>query len=79
MEKTNYILNGVGYTALLAAIIEQARKDANALRKELEIDDECGFNGKNHIMRLYKLEEIEADIKAWRDIVEADIHFNIYE
>ena len=28
-KNTNYILNGVGYTALLAAVIEQARKDAN--------------------------------------------------
>lgn len=30
MENTNknYILNGVGYTALLAAIVEQARNDA---------------------------------------------------
>ena len=28
MEKTGYILNGVGYTALLAAVVEQARHDA---------------------------------------------------
>ena len=28
MEKTNYITNGVGYLALLAAVIEQARHDA---------------------------------------------------
>lgn len=30
MENTNknYILNGVGYTALLAAVVEQARYDA---------------------------------------------------
>lgn len=28
MEKTNYILGGVGYLALLAAVVEQARLDA---------------------------------------------------
>ena len=28
MEKTNYIMGGVGYIALLAAIVEQARIDA---------------------------------------------------
>ena len=30
----NYILSGVGYTALLAAIVEQARKDAESNRKD---------------------------------------------
>ena len=38
MEKTNYILNGVGYTALLAAIVEQARHDAKS-RNEKEARD----------------------------------------
>lgn len=33
MEKTNYILNGVGYTALLAAVVEQARHDAKSKNK----------------------------------------------
>lgn len=28
-KNTNYILNGVGYTALLAAVVEQARNDAS--------------------------------------------------
>ena len=28
MEKTNYITNGVGYLALLAAVVEQAKHDA---------------------------------------------------
>lgn len=31
---TNYIVSGVGYTALLAAIVEQARKDAASNRKD---------------------------------------------
>lgn len=33
MEKTNYILNGIGYTALLAAVVEQARHDAKSKNK----------------------------------------------
>ena len=28
MKKTNYITNGVGYLALLAAVVEQAKHDA---------------------------------------------------
>ena len=56
MEKTGYILNGVGYTALLAAVIEQARKDEQA-------GDKDATKG----------------IKEWRDVVESDIHFKIYE
>ena len=38
MEKTNYILNGVGYTALLASIVEQARHDAKS-RNEKDARD----------------------------------------
>ena len=38
MEKTNYILNGVGYMALLAAIVEQARHDAKS-RNEKDARD----------------------------------------
>ena len=37
MEKTNYILNGVGYTALLAAIVEQARHDAKSRKNHLAL------------------------------------------
>ena len=33
MENTRYILNGVGYTALLAAVVEQARHDAKGKNK----------------------------------------------
>lgn len=55
MEKTSYILNGVGYTALLAAVIEQARKDAKK--------DPDALKG----------------IEEWKEVVESDINFKIYE
>lgn len=56
MENKNYILNGVGYTALLAAIIEQARNDEKA-------GDADATKG----------------IEEWKNIVESDINFKIYE
>lgn len=34
---TNYIMGGVGYIALLAAIVEQARIDANKGDKDAEV------------------------------------------
>lgn len=34
---TNYIMGGVGYMALLAAIVEQARIDANKGDKDAEV------------------------------------------
>lgn len=34
---TNYIMGGVGYIALLAAIVEQARIDANKGDKDAEL------------------------------------------
>lgn len=37
MEKTNYIMGGVGYIALLAAIVEQARADAKRGDKDAEL------------------------------------------
>lgn len=37
MEKTNYIMGGVGYIALLAAIVEQARLDAKKGDKDAEV------------------------------------------
>ena len=55
MEKTSYILNGVGYTALLAAVIEQARKDSKK--------DADALKG----------------IEEWKEVVESDINFKIYE
>lgn len=36
---TTYILNGVGYAALLAAVIEQARNDAANATDEAEAAD----------------------------------------
>ena len=58
MENTNknYILNGVGYTALLAAIVEQARNDAQR-------GDADALKG----------------INEWREVVESDINFKLYE
>lgn len=58
MENTNknYILNGVGYTALLAAIVEQARNDAQR-------GDADALKG----------------IDEWKEVVESDINFKIYE
>ena len=55
-KKTNYILNGVGYTALLAAIVEQARNDA----QRGDVDALKGIN-------------------EWKEVVESDINFKIYE
>lgn len=55
-ENTNYILNGVGYTALLAAVVEQAKNDA----------------ARGDMDALKGIEE-------WREVVESDINFKIYE
>lgn len=55
-KNTNYILNGVGYTALLAAVVEQARNDASR-------GDMDALKG----------------IEEWREVVESDINFKIYE
>lgn len=58
MENTNknYILNGVGYTALLAAVVEQARNDAQR-------GDTDALKG----------------IEEWKNVVESDINFKLYE
>lgn len=55
-KNTKYILNGVGYTALLAAIVEQARNDAQR-------GDADALKG----------------INEWKEVVESDINFKIYE
>ena len=55
-KNTNYILNGVGYTALLAAVVEQARNDAAK-------GDTDALKG----------------INEWKEVVESDINFKIYE
>ena len=38
MDNTGYILSGTGYTALLAAIVEQARHDAKSSNKADAMD-----------------------------------------
>ena len=53
---TNYIMNGVGYTALLAAVVEQARHDAAR-------GDADALKG----------------INEWKEVVESNINFKIYE
>lgn len=42
--ENNYITGGVGYIALLAAIIEQARKDANGKNEKDARDAERGIS-----------------------------------
>lgn len=49
-------MNGVGYTALLAAVVEQARHDA-------ERGDTDALKG----------------IEEWKEVVESNINFKIYE
>ena len=64
MENKNYIMGGVGYTALLAAVIEQARDDEAKALKRGDMDE---------------VADCEAGIKAWADVAAADINFKIYE
>ena len=62
MENTiNYITNGVGFTALLAAVIEQARHDATHSKNEADRKDAL------------------LGIEEWRQEVEADLNFKLYE
>lgn len=75
--RKNYITRGVGYVALLAAIIEQANEDLEAEKKGLEALKAMGKPDTE--LHGSAIKVIEADIKAWRDIVEADMNFNIYE
>lgn len=64
MENRNYILNGVGYVSLLAAVVEQARVDeAKALKRG----------------DMAEVADCEAGISKWANIAQADINFNIYE
>ena len=77
MTNKNYITRGVGYIALLAAIIEQANADLKVEEERLAwlmenrgYDTECCGNA---------IKCIKNDIKAWQNIVEEDINFKIYE
>ena len=63
---TNYILGGTGYVALLAAVVEQARKDAAKTNKTTGQPTADALDA----MR---------GIKEWQEEVEADLNFNIYE
>ena len=63
MEK-NYITRGVGYVALLAAVVEQAREDIKKATKKgdtAEVDD-C-----------------QKGIAEWASEVESNLNFKLYE
>lgn len=61
---TNYILGGTGYVALLAAIVEQARHDANKVDKDGNPTPDA--------------QDALLGIKEWQAEVEADLNFNLY-
>lgn len=63
MEK-NYITRGVGYVALLAAVVEQAREDAKKARKKgnMAVVTDC-----------------EKGISEWANVVESNLNFKLYE
>ena len=63
---TNYILGGTGYVALLAAIVEQARNDST------KTDKTTGQPTADAL-------DAMRGIKEWKEEVEADLNFNIYE
>ena len=64
MERTNYITRGVGYTALLAAVIEQANEDAKKATKRGNIAE---------------AEDALRGIAEWKDEVESNLNFKVYE
>lgn len=64
MKRTNYITRGVGYTALLAAVIEQANEDAKKATKRGNITE---------------AEDALAGIAEWKDEVESNLNFKVYE
>ena len=63
MEK-NYITRGVGYVALLAAVVEQAKEDAKKARKRGNI---------------IEVADCEKGIAQWAAEVESNFNFKIYE
>lgn len=63
MENT-YITRGVGYTALLAAVIEQAREDIKKANKRGDTAD--------------AMDALQG-IEEWKAEVEANLNFKIYE
>lgn len=58
---TNYILGGTGYTALLAAIVEQAKYDATHSKDSADVADAL------------------AGIAEWKEEVESNLNFKVYE
>lgn len=63
MEK-NYITRGVGYVALLAAVVEQAREDAKKARKKGDMAE---------------VADCEKGVAQWAAEVESNLNFKLYE
>lgn len=63
MEK-NYITRGVGYVALLAAVVEQAKEDAKKARKK---------------SNMAEVADCEKGIAQWAAEVESNLNFKLYE
>lgn len=63
MEKT-YITRGVGYVALLAAVVEQAREDIKKATKKGDMAD---------------VADCERGISEWAAEVESNLNFKLYE
>jgi hypothetical protein len=63
MEK-NYITRGVGYVALLAAVVEQTKEDAKKARKR---------------GNMAEVVDCERGIAQWAAEVESNLNFKIYE
>ena len=63
MEK-NYITRVVGYVALLAAVVEQAKEDAKKARKR---------------GNMVEVADCEKGIAQWAAEVESNLNFKIYE
>lgn len=60
----NYITRGTGYTALLAAIVEQARDDIRTATKRGDMAEAT---------------DAERGISEWADVVESNLNFKLYE
>ena len=60
----NYITRGVGYVALLAAVVEQAKEDAKKARKR---------------GNMIEVADCEKGIAQWAAEVESNLNFNLYE
>ena len=63
MEK-NYITRGVGYVALLAAVVEQAKEDIKKATKKGNFAE---------------VEDAKRGIAEWAAEVESNLNFKLYE